>query len=352
MFRMADIRAENVWGCNGPGATGPGARCTPLPMPLNFRTLDLNLLRVFDAVMAEGSLTRAAGALSMTQPAVSHALKRLREAVGEELFVRSAYGMKPTPLAESIWPTVRQALFELRQALAPGDFDPRRDAVQLRIALADSTAAMLAPALVQAIEREAAQVNLRLLPLTTRDPRRLLDDNAADLAIGFFPEVLAAITAQGRDGHLRHARLYDTRYRCVMRRGHPLAEAPLTLDAYCAAHHLLVSFSGRPHGAIDEALAALGRQRRILLTVNQFYTAARVVASSDLLTVLPEGFLQSSGLLDRQALVARDVPLALGPVHVEMVWHLRHDAAPAHRWLRQQLLAATALATAGPAAPA
>ncbi len=302
-------------------------------MALNFRTLDLNLLRVLDAVMAEGSLTRAASVLAMTQPAVSHALRRLREAVGDELFVRTAHGMKPTPQAEALWPQVRQALAALRQALAPADFDPRRDAVQLRIAMADATAAMLAPGLVQGIELEQALVNLRLLPLTTRDPRRLLDVGDADLAVGFFPEVITAIVAEGNDSHLRHARLYSTRYVCVMRRGHPLADVELTLDTYCAAHHLLVSFSGRPHGFIDQALAAMGRQRRIVLTVNQFFTAGRVVANSDLLTVLPETFVPATGF--GPDIVMRELPFAVGLVHVEMIWHLRHDAAPEHRWLRQ-----------------
>jgi DNA-binding transcriptional LysR family regulator len=317
---------------------------------LNFRTLDLNLLRVLDAVMAEGSLTRAAAALSMTQPAVSHALRRLREAVGEELFVRSAHGMKPTPLAETLWPQVREALATLRQALSPGDFDPRRDAVALRIAMADATAALLAPGLVAGIEREAALVKLRALPLTTRDPRRLLDGGEADLAVGFFPEVVAAIVAAGNDSHLRHASLYQTRYVCVMRRDHPLAAAPLTLDAYCAAQHLLVSFSGRPHGYVDQALAALGRQRRVMLTVNQFFTAGRVVAHSDLLTVLPEGFVAVTGF--GPELVTREIPLALGPVNVEMLWHLRHDADLAHRWLRGAVQQATAVAAAAAAAAA
>ncbi len=307
-------------------------------MSLNFRTLDLNLLRVFDAVMAEGSLTRAAAALAMTQPAVSHALRRLREAVGEELFVRFAHGVRPTPRAETLWPQVRAALGTLRQALAPGDFDPRRDAVQLRIAMADSTAAMLAPGLVRGIDSGGALVNLRLLPLITRDPRGLLDAGEADLAVGFFPEVITAIMAQGQESHLRHARLYDTRYVCAMRRGHPLEKQALTLDAFCDAHHLLVSFSGRPHGFTDEALAGLGRQRRIVLTVNQFFTAGRVVARSDLLTVLPEGFAEAAGF--GHELVTRELPLVLAPVHVEMVWHLRHDADPAHRWLREQLRAA------------
>ncbi|MBX3637729.1 MAG: LysR family transcriptional regulator [Rubrivivax sp.] len=309
---------------------------------MNFRHLDLNLLRVFDAVMAEGSLTRAAGTLAMTQPAVSHALRRLRETVGDELFVRGAHGMKPTARAQALWPQVRSALATLRQALAPGSFDPAQDAAQFRLAMADATAALLAPPLVNAIERSGAQVNLRVLPLTTRDPRRLLDAGEAELAVGFFPEVLAAVVAEGHDSLLRHARLYDSRYVCVMRRGHPLADDALTLDAYCAAHHLLVSFSGRPYGLVDQALAAQGRQRRIVLTVNQFFTAGQVVARSDLLTVLPDGFVAATGQGD--GLVTREMPLALAPVNVEMVWHLRQDGDAAHRWLRTQVQAAVAAA--------
>jgi DNA-binding transcriptional LysR family regulator len=256
------------------------------------------------------------------------------------LFVRTAHGMRPTPQAEALWPQVRMALASLRQVLTPGDFDPQRDAVQLRLAMADATAALLTPGLVERIERERALVNLRLLPLTTRDPRRLLEDGEADMAVGFFPEVITNVVAQGPDSHLRHARLYATRYVCVMRKDHPLAEQPLTLDTFCAAHHLLVSFSGRPHGYVDKALTALGRQRRIVLTVNQFFTAGRVVATSDLLTVLPERFLLATG--GGHDLVVRELPMPMEPVHVEMLWHLRNDAAPEHQWLRARVQAAAA----------
>jgi DNA-binding transcriptional LysR family regulator len=306
-------------------------------MTPNFRTLDLNLLRVFDAVMSEGSATRAASRLAMTQPAVSQSLRRLRSALGEDLFVRTPHGLTPTPRAEWLWPQVRTALAALRQAIAPGGYDPERDAAQWRIAMADATAALLAPRLVTTIEAGRAQVNLRVLPLTTRDPRRLLMAGETDLAVGFFPQAVSAIVAEGADSLLRHVRLYDTRYVCVMRRGHPLAEGALTLDQYCSAHHLMVSFSGRAQGLVDQALASAGRRRRTVLTVNQFFTAGRVVARSDLLTVLPETFLESTGYLDELAI--RDLPLALPPVHVEMLWHLRHDADPAHAWLREQVTA-------------
>jgi DNA-binding transcriptional LysR family regulator len=302
---------------------------------VNFRTLDLNLLRVFDAVMSEGNLTRAAERLSMTQPAASHALKRLHTAVGEELLLRTAFGMRPTARAEALWPQVRSALAQLQDALSPRSFDPTRDAVNFNIAMADATAAMLLPQLVSAIESERALANIRILPLTTRDPRRLVEDGDADLAVGYFPNAIAAIVAQGDDATLHHRRLYASEYVCVMRRDHPLADAELTLDAFVAAHHLLVSFSGRPHGFVDQALAALGRQRRIVLTVNQFATAGSVVAKSDLLTVLPRQFLPATGAEHR--LVDRPLPLQLAPVTVEMMWHLRKDGEPAHRWLRDRL---------------
>lgn len=308
------------------------------PASPNFRTLDLNLLRVFDTLMAEGSLTRAATVMSLTQPAASHALKRLHEALGEVLFVRTASGLKPTVRAQALWPQVRSALSSLQRALAPASFDPRSDAVNFRIAMVDATAAMLMPATVRAIESAQALANLRVLPLATRDPRALLERGDAELAIGHFPDVIAALVTQGDDATLRHQRLYDTRYVCVMRRGHPLARRKLTLDIYCAAHHLLVSFSGRPQGLVDRALADIGRRRRIVLTVNQFYTAGRVVRESDLLTVLPSSFLEATGT--RPDLVTRELPFDPGAVHVEMLWHLRRDNDPAHRWLRKVIAGA------------
>jgi DNA-binding transcriptional LysR family regulator len=305
---------------------------------VNFRTLDLNLLRVFDRVMADGSLTRAAAELSMTQSAASHALKRLHASVGEPLFVRTAFGMKPTARAEALWPQVRDALAHLREALMPERFDPRRGDAVFRLAMADATAALLAPPLLNALQAEQARVNVRMLPLTTRDPRRLLLQGEADLAIGHFPVAVAALVAEGPATGLRHQHLYDSRYVCVMRRGHPLARGPLALDDYCAVDHLLVSFSGRPHGLMDQALAALGRRRRIVLTVNQFFTAGRVVTQSDLLTVLPERFVPSTGYADQ--LVTRELPFQMDPVSVQMLWPLRLDVDPAQRWLRGHLLQA------------
>lgn len=303
----------------------------------NFRTLDLNLLRVFDAVMTEGSVTRAAEVLAMTQPAASHALKRLNAWLSEPLFQRSAAGMTPGARATALWPQVRAALQDLERVLAPGDFDPGRDAAEFRLAMSDASAGVLVPALVAAVEREAARADLRVAPLTTRDPRPMLHAEEADLAIGYFPALFSAMLAEGERSLLRHVRLHQTPYVCVMRPQHPLAEQALTLERYVQAHHVLVSVSGRAYAEVDEALARLGRRRRVVLTVNQYHLAGRVVAQSDLLTVLPHSYVTGSV---PGPVVVRPLPVEIGPLTVDMVWLARRDSDPAHRWLRERVLGA------------
>ncbi len=261
-------------------------------------------------------------------------MRRLREVLGDELLVRSGQGVEPTPRALALWPPVREALAQLQESLAPGHFDPTTAESTFVLAMADATAATLVPDLVKILEREAPGVAIRVLPLTTRDPRRLLDDEAADMAVGYFPAVLADLTARAQSGGavaFESRRLYDGEYMCVMRQGHPLADAPLTLDAYCAARHMLVSFSGRPFGFIDEALASLGRRRKVVITVNQFFTAGRVVSGSDLLTVLPRHFVPVTGIGD--ALVQRPLPLNVPPVHVDALWRRRGPQQAAVAWL-------------------
>jgi len=305
-----------------------------------LRTLDLNLLRVFDAVMAERSLTRAAQQLALTQPAVSNAMRRLRVRLGDDLLRRHGQGVEPTARALQLWPTVRQALAQLEQALGPSRFEPSQAQSTFVVAMADATAAELMSGLASRLQSQAPGVSVRVVPLTTRDPRRLLAEGQADLAVGYFPAVLADLTARAEQGepvNFAHQRLYGGQYVCVMRRGHPLAQGPLTLERYCSARHLLVSFSGRPYGFVDEALASIGQSRRIVLTVNQFFTAGRVVVHSDLLTVLPRHFVPTTGM--GGYLEVRPLPLEVPDVHVEALWHQAQDAQAPHRWLREQLQA-------------
>jgi DNA-binding transcriptional LysR family regulator len=305
----------------------------------NFRTLDLNLLRVFDEVMAEKSLTKAARNLSITQPAVSNALRRLRETLGDDLVRREGHGISPTPFALMLWPNVRQALDQLQSALVPQPFIPEEARNAFVLAMADATAAELMGGLGQALEHHAPKVSIRVLPLTTRDPRNMLNEGVADLALGYFPAVLSDLTAKAQSGEavaFEHQRLYDGEYVCVMRRGHPLAQKNISLDAFCNARHLLVSFSGRPYGFIDEALTSIGRQRRVVMTVNQFFTAGRVVVNSDLLTVLPKHFVPTTGIANE--LFMCDLPFKVPTLHVDALWHRRQHSQSGHIWLRKILI--------------
>ncbi len=191
--------------------------------PVNFRTFDLNLLRVFDTVMVERNVTRAARRLSMTQPAVSNALRRLRQATREELFIASSTGVAPTAHAMGLWPVVRQALNNLQQAFEPQGFDAGSEDRQFIIAMADATAALFVPILLGALSEQRSPVRLKVVGLTSRDPRDLLEQGEIDVAIGFFPDVAALLNGQADTSLTGLASLYTCSYQCVMRRGHPLA---------------------------------------------------------------------------------------------------------------------------------
>ncbi|WP_424192992.1 LysR family transcriptional regulator [Ampullimonas aquatilis] len=303
---------------------------------MNFQTLDLNLLRVFDVVMSELSLTRAADRLAMTQPAASNALRRLREAIGEDLFIRTAHGVRPTLRAIQMWPSVRDALSKLQQTLAPEVFQPEEVSNSFRLAMADITAATLLPTLAQQIESHHWKVNIRVQPLLTRDPQALLAQGEVDAAIGFFPQLTGARVAGNPQAlSIGHSRLYSDSYVCLMRTDHPLANQTLTLDDYCAAEHVLINFSGGGRGFVDEALNNLGRSRRVMLSVNQFNTAARIAAKTNLLTLAPGYMVNRPEAM--VGLIAKPFPFELPEVVVDMVWHERDTQRPSHIFLREQL---------------
>ncbi len=321
---------------------------------MNFLNFDLNLLRVFDQVMSERSLTKAARNLSLTQPAVSNAMRRLRDILGDDLLRREGQGLQPTPCAIQLWPQVQSALQQLQMALSldAAAFDATTSHVNFVLAMADSTATELIPRLLHIVQTQAPNVNLRVVPLLTRDPRLMLEQRTADIAIGHFPAVLTSLTANVQAGILGAAvafgqqRLYQSEYVCVMRKNHPLAvklnnsnsnSNSLNLDDFCQANHMLMSFSGRAFGFVDEALVALGKRRRIAVTVNQFFTAARVVVQSDLLTVLPLHFVALTGMQDDLFICA--LPMELPAVHVDALWHHSQEYNRAHQWLRRQLAA-------------
>jgi DNA-binding transcriptional LysR family regulator len=285
----------------------------------------------------------------MTQPAVSNALRRLREALGDDLVRRSGYGVEPTPRALACGRPVSDALRQLEASLAPGDFVAAEGPDHLcaghgrrHRGRADARPGRNhGGRRAGGVHAGAAADHARPAPPAGR--------RQIDMAVGFFPPCWPTCRPRHRPAARppsQHQRLYDGEYVCVMRQGHPLA-AGRSPSRYCAAHHLLVSFSGRPFGFIDEALASLGQKRRIVLTVNQFFTAGRVVASSDLLTVLPRHFVNVTGMARRAGRCAR-CRWTCPPVHVDALWHRRREREPAHAWLRLAVQAAAKRAFAKP----
>jgi DNA-binding transcriptional LysR family regulator len=294
---------------------------------VNYEQLDLNLLRVFDAVMTELNVTRAADRLHMTQPAVSNALKRLRHLLEDELFIKVPMGVRATPKAIRIWQPLREALIQIRQTLDPAEFDPATAATSFSIAMNDFTANLILPKLVIVLEETAPRVDLRTIPTTYIDAPMLLEQAEIDLAIGVFPNP---------GSRLRSYSLLTSPFVCIMRQHHPLAAKKLTLERYVQAAHLLVTLSGESTGPIDRLLQDLGLQRRIALTVNQFAVAPGIIAQSNLIAVLPDRIVQLSGVAKQLHIVP--LPIELAPTTLKMMWHERNHLEGRQQWLRSRLI--------------
>jgi DNA-binding transcriptional LysR family regulator len=293
---------------------------------MNYEQFDLNLLNVFDAVMTELNVTRAAAQLNMTQPAVSNALKRLRYLLNDELFIKVSSGVSPTPKALQIWQPLREALHQIRQTLEPVEFNPATETATFTIALNDFNAALVLPPLMKVIEAIAPNINLRTIPNTHINAPMLLEQAEIDIAIGVFPN---------SPPRLRSQTLLTSSWVCAMRYDHPLAGKELTLERYAQAKHLLVTLTGEATGVIEPLLQEQGLKRRIGLTVNQFSVAPQILVNSDLIAVLPTRIIQLSGIVKQLHLVP--VPIKINPTSVKMMWHERSQQNAAQVWFRTQL---------------
>ena len=289
-------------------------------------SVDLNLLSVLDAVLSERSVQRAAQRLAMTPSAVSHALARLRDAVGDPLLVRTPKGMVPTARAERLASKLRGALGALEGLFEDeADFDPGQSRQTFRISSADLAQFVLLPPLLKQMAREAPGMRLVIRP-----PRAEVFDGLAsgalDLALGIF--------AEAPEG-FRHQAVFREEFLCMLRRGHPAASAPLTLEGWLELQHVSVAPKGGPGSIVDDALARLGKRRDIALVVPHFLLAPLIVAETDLALLLPARIARRyAGMLPIDLLPP---PLALESFTLAQLWHERSHGDPAHQWLRQQI---------------
>jgi DNA-binding transcriptional LysR family regulator len=283
---------------------------------------DLNLLLTLDALLAEGSVAGAARRLRLSPSAMSRSLARLREATGDPLLVRAGRGLVPSPraleLRERIGPLVQQAQATLRPAAA---LDLTKLEREFTLRTREGFVENFGAALLARVNAEAPGVRLRFVPKPDRDSTPLRD-GSVDLETG--------IVGSTTGPELRAQALFRDRFIGVVRPGHPLATGELTAQRYAAGRHVAIARRGSKPGHVDDLLSTMGLSRDIAATVAGFSEALAMVRGSDLIATVPE---RHTGLL-RDGLLSFDLPLAMEPFAVSLLWHPRMDGDAAHRWLR------------------
>jgi DNA-binding transcriptional LysR family regulator len=291
-----------------------------------MRPQELNLLVIFDSVMTEKSITRTAERLSMTQPAVSNAVARMRTAWKDELFVKDGRNIQPTTFAKNLWQQIKEPLHNLNQAIEPDAFDPKTAKRTFRIAVTDIIVDSLWLEMRRFFEQQAPGINLHAVPYTIENAQRVLDDAEVDLVISSIIPDSSSISS---------SHLFDTCFLCAMRADHPLAKPDLSVAEFAAAEHLLVSLSGDSYGVTDKVLHQHGLTRRIAMTVNHFSSAAPLLMETDLIAILPAGAIYkhvASGKLS----VTR-CPVEIPRSSISMLWHKRQDNDAGLKWLREHI---------------
>jgi DNA-binding transcriptional LysR family regulator len=292
----------------------------------NLRTIDLNLLKVFDALIDEGSVTRAAARLSLTQPAVSGSLTRLREGFNDPLFVRTRRGIVPTTHALALAAQVKRVLSDVECMLQPASFDPGQATLTISIAATDyAQRAVLVPFLA-VLRARAPGIRVSVLPANPELVQTQLERGELDLAL---------MTPETTSPDLHSQVLFDEHYVCALREGHPYASPKrLSLARFCSLDHAIVSYSGGAfRGATDEALARVGRTRRVSLSVPCFLVLPEILRTSDLIAVAPSRLIAGS-----PGLVAMTPPVDIAGFTKIVTWHDRTHNDPAHAWVRAVLL--------------
>ena len=294
-----------------------------------IETLDLNLLRVFDAVARERHVTRAAQRLNLSQPAVSNALSRLRQALGDELFLRRPGGVEPTELARNLAPAVASVLDRLRETLsAHAPFDPATSERVFTVALSEYAETVLAPAVLERMAREAPRCLLAIRHGDRTNAIDLLERGEAELALAVLAEPPALYT---------RVRLLPEAFLTLMRQDHPLAAGRMTAARFTAYPHLLHSPNGSRDGALDRVLAEAGHPRRLGAVVAHLSAVPDILKRTEMVMTLSARLARC--LAATHGLALRDVPVEIRHVRLSLIFHRRFEADAGHAWLRRLLIA-------------
>ncbi|KIF80542.1 LysR family transcriptional regulator [Noviherbaspirillum autotrophicum] len=295
---------------------------------MHISRVDLNLFTVFEAIYTEGSVTRASQKLNLTQPAISHALGRLRQMFDDPLFVRQGHAMVSTPMARNMIEPVRRALRGLEVTLnGLHVFDPASTPKQFNIALRDVLEATILPPLMLRVRQAAPLVDIAASHVERRELEGELAAGTLDGAI----DVLLPLS-----GDIMRTRIYQDSTVVVVRKGHPAIDGKLDLDTYMKQDHILASSRRRGPGLEDFELSRFGLERQIRLRCQHYFAACRVVSETDMLLTMPGRYARiANQQFDNQIL---PFPLEVPAFDVFLYWHANMDNDPANRWFREQVM--------------
>lgn len=292
---------------------------------VDLRDIDLNLLVVFNQLLLDRSVSTAADKLGMTQPAVSNALKRLRTALNDELFLRTARGMEPTPYALHLAEPVVYALNAIQTALSTRDsFDPATSTRSFQLAMTDIGEMYFMPPLMVALARLAPQVRVSTVRPNAGNLKEDMESGTVDLALGLLPHLQTGFFQR---------RLFRHKYVCAFRRDHPLAKAPMTLKQFVELDHVGVVAANTGHSEVDGLLERAGIKRRMRLVVPHFIAVGHILQSTDLIATLPERF--AARCEAPFGLVTSPHPARLPDIAINLFWHAKFNRDPANLWMRQ-----------------
>jgi len=290
---------------------------------INLRRVDLNLLVMFEALVEERSVSKAAARLNLTSSAVSHALRRLREQFKDPLMLRTAEGMVPTPEAVRLAKSFRKAFSEIENAIGvAGEFDPATARRTFLLRVSDYVGILLLPRLCVELRTVAPGVSLLVQSFEMRQPSDRVEYEGVEIRLS---------VSRGHSVLSASRRIMDDRWMVLMRRGHPAASSPLTLDRYLELGHLKVSGVGS--SILDELLAERGLARQVMIQVPTWQGMMPVIESTDLVAAMPAHWMGS--VLSGSNCVAFPLPLPELALSIDAVWHPRNDHDPGHKWFRE-----------------
>ena len=295
---------------------------------MKLSDIDLNLFVVFDAIYTEGNLTRAGDIIGITHPAVSNSLSRLRNMFDDPLFVRTADGMVPTPVAQNIIGSVRQALGLMRASVQESEsFDPRSSDKRFRVSMTDLSQSILLPYIFKRLKKDAPSVEIDCYHVRRRDMNIELASGNLDLAIDI------PLTP---DPRIKQAPLFSHPQVCLVRSNHPEIGEELDLEAYLNLHHIQISSRRGGLGHVDLALGKMGKRRQISLRTQHYLAVSELVSRTDLSLTVPQIF--ADFLASQLPVRYLQLPFSVPNLETHLYWHESTDQDQANRWLREVIL--------------